>query len=104
MNKGRHTTVGAVLLPLDDPKGGFVVDTPGLREVGLWGLPPDHLDQCFPEFRSHLGNCRFQDCVHEREPNCSVRSAVESGTIDPARYESYLKLRAQTADPTKPWE
>ena len=104
VNKGRHTTVGAVLLPLDDPKGGFVVDTPGLREVGLWGLPPDHLDQCFPEFRSHLGNCRFQDCVHEREPNCSVRSAVESGTIDPARYESYLKLRAQTADPTKPWE
>lgn len=104
VNKGRHTTVGAVLLPLDDPQGGFVVDTPGLREVGLWGLPPDHLDQCFPEFRPHLRNCRFQDCAHEREPNCSVRAAVESGAIDPARYESYLKLRAQTADPTKPWE
>lgn len=104
VNKGRHTTVGAVLLPLDDPQGGFVVDTPGLREVGLWGLPPEHLDQCFPEFRPHLGNCRFQDCAHEREPNCAVRSGVESGAIDPARYESYLKLRGQTADPTKPWE
>jgi ribosome biogenesis GTPase len=104
VNKGRHTTVGAVLLPLDDPQGGFVVDTPGLREVGLWGLPPEHLDQCFPEFRPLLGNCRFQDCAHEHEPNCAVRSAVESGAVDPARYESYLKLRAQTTDPTKPWE
>lgn len=104
VNKGRHTTVGAVLLPLADPRGGYVVDTPGLREVGLWGLPPDHLDACFPEFRPFLGNCKFQDCAHDTEPNCAVRSAVESGAVTVDRYESYRKLRAETADPNKPWE
>jgi ribosome biogenesis GTPase len=104
VNTGRHTTVGATLVPLDDPRGGFVIDTPGLREVGLWGLPPDHLDQCFPEFRPFLGNCKFQDCVHETEPNCAVRAAVESGTIAAARFESYRKLRVETPDPDKPWE
>lgn len=104
VNKGRHTTVGAALLPLDDPRGGFVVDTPGLREVGLWGLPPEHLDQCFPEFRPLLGTCRFQDCAHDREPNCAVRAAVESGAIAAARFDSYLRLREQTDDPEKPWE
>jgi ribosome biogenesis GTPase len=104
VNKGRHTTVGAMLIPLDDPRGGFVVDTPGLREVGLWGLPPEHLDHCFPEFRPLLGSCKFQDCAHETEPNCSVRAAVESGRVSPARYESYVKLRNETPDPDKPWE
>lgn len=104
VNKGRHTTVGAVLVPLDDPRGGFVVDTPGLREVGLWGLPPEHLDNCFPEFRPLLGTCKFQDCQHQTEPNCSIRSAVESGQIAAARYESYLRLRDEIPDPDKPWE
>ena len=104
VNKGRHTTVGAVLLPLTDPRGGYVVDTPGLREVGLWGLPPEHLDQCFPEFRPFLGECRFQDCRHDTEPNCAVRAAVESGEVTVDRYESYRKLRNETADPSKPWE
>lgn len=104
VNKGRHTTVGATFIPLDDPGGGYVVDTPGLREVGLWGLPPRHLDQCFPEFRAYLSTCRFQDCAHEAEPGCAVRAAVESGQVSRARHESYVKLRAQTADPSKPWE
>lgn len=104
VNKGRHTTVGATLVPLTDPRGGFVVDTPGLREVGLWGLPPEHLDHCFPEFRSWLGQCRFQDCAHDTEPDCAVRAATESGGITVARYESYLKLRKETSDADKPWE
>ncbi len=104
VNKGRHTTVGAVLVPLTDPRGGFVVDTPGLREVGLWGLPPEHLDHCFPEFRPFLGTCRFQDCAHDQEPNCAVRTAVEAGAITAMRYDSYLKLRSDMPDPDKTWE
>lgn len=104
VNKGRHTTVGALLVPLTDPRGGFVVDTPGLREVGLWGLPPEHLDHCFPEFRPMLGTCKFQDCSHVHEPNCGVRSAVEAGQIALPRYESYLKLHGDLPDPDNTWD
>ena len=91
VNKGRHTTVGALLHPL--PDGGFVVDTPGLREIGMWGLAADSLDECFPEFRPHIENCRFADCAHVAEPGCALRDAVETGTVSRARYESYRKLR-----------
>ena len=93
VQKGRHTTVGAVMLPLPADQG-FVVDTPGLREVGLWSIPSDRLDHCFPEFRPHLDACRFGDCVHVREPDCGVREAVARGEIPAARYESYLSLLA----------
>lgn len=95
VNKGRHTTVGALLVPIPDALGGFVVDTPGLREVGMWGLPPEHLDQCFPEFRSVLGECRFDNCSHDHEPKCAVRDAVGAGTISAERYASYVKLRGE---------
>lgn len=60
--RGRHTTVGAYLHPL--PDGGFVADTPGLREIGVWGIEARELDRCFPEFRPVLGECRFGDCTH----------------------------------------
>jgi ribosome biogenesis GTPase len=92
VNKGRHTTVGAVMLRLPGDEGGFVVDTPGLREVGIWEVPAERLDMCFPEFRSHLDECRFGDCRHVREPDCGVRDAVTRGEISTARYESYLML------------
>jgi ribosome biogenesis GTPase len=92
VNKGRHTTVGALMLALPGDGEGFVVDTPGLREVGLWEVPEDRLDWCFPEFRSHLGDCRFGDCRHVREPGCAVRDAVARGEVSAARYESYLSL------------
>ncbi len=95
VNKGRHTTVGALFVPIPDPLGGFVVDTPGLREVGMWGLPPAHLDQCFPEFRPFLGECRFADCAHDHEPGCAVRAAVERGDVSRLRYDSYEKLHAE---------
>jgi ribosome biogenesis GTPase / thiamine phosphate phosphatase len=91
VNKGRHTTVGALSHPL--PDGGYVVDTPGLREVGLWGISLDTLDQCFPEFRPYIGHCRFADCVHLAEPGCAVRAAVAQGEVSGQRYESYVKLR-----------
>lgn len=91
VNKGRHTTVGAKLVPLPSG-GGYVVDTPGLREVGMWGLPSGSLDRCFPEFRPYLGECRFQDCSHRTEPGCAVREAVARGVVDAGRHESYRKL------------
>jgi len=92
VNKGRHTTVGALLLPLPGDDGGYVVDTPGLREVGLWALPTERLDYCFPEMRGLADECRFADCRHVSEPECAVRAGVESGAIDPQRYDSYLRL------------
>jgi ribosome biogenesis GTPase len=103
VNKGRHTTVGALLVPIPDVLGGFVVDTPGLREVGMWGLPSVDLAHCFPEFRPFLGNCKFQDCSHGHEPNCAVRSAVESGQISRERYESFLKLREELSESERQW-
>jgi ribosome biogenesis GTPase len=96
VNKGRHTTVGAKLVSL--PGGGFVADTPGLREVGLWGIPADGVDRCFPEFEPLLGECRFQDCAHDREPGCAVRDAVERGAVSEVRHDSYLRLRAELAE------
>jgi ribosome biogenesis GTPase len=101
VNKGRHTTVGAVLHPL--PDAGYVVDTPGLREVGMWGMPSEHLDSCFPEFRPYLGNCRFNDCTHSEEPGCAVIAAVDSGEVSRERFESYSKLRGELEESEKRW-
>ncbi len=95
VNKGRHTTVGGYLHPLPATDGGYVADTPGLREVGMWALSPSELDSCFPEFRPFLDGCRFGDCTHRVEPDCAVRAAVERGEIAPERYDSYLRLRAE---------
>lgn len=95
VNKGRHTTVGGYLHPLPDPEGGYVADTPGLREVGMWALSPSELDACFPEFRPFVDDCRFGDCTHRVEPDCAVRAAVERGEIAPERYDSYLRLRGE---------
>ena len=101
VQKGRHTTVGARLIPLPDGDNGYLVDTPGLREVGMWNLPSTALDQCFPEFKPYLGECRFQDCMHDVEPGCAVRAALAAGAIDAVRYESYLKLRGELTEAEK---
>lgn len=101
VNKGRHTTVGARMHPL--PDGGYVVDTPGLREVGLWGVPSGELASCFPEFVAAVGGCRFADCRHVVEPHCGVREALEGGGISPSRYESYVKLREELEDAERAW-
>ncbi|HEX6965877.1 MAG TPA: ribosome small subunit-dependent GTPase A [Gemmatimonadaceae bacterium] len=99
--KGRHTTVGAEMHPL--PDGGYVMDTPGLREVGVWGIAPDELDRCFIEFRPYIDVCRFGDCRHRVEPDCAVRAAVERGDISPARYESYVRLQDELEQTARPW-
>lgn len=91
VQKGRHTTVTAQLIPLEC--GGYVADTPGLRELGLWGVDPEELDACFPELRPYLGTCRYANsCTHTHEPGCAVREAVEAGEVDPGRYESYRRM------------
>jgi ribosome biogenesis GTPase / thiamine phosphate phosphatase len=90
--KGRHTTVTAELIPLAG--GGYVADTPGLRELGLWGIGVRELDRHFPEFQEYLDRCRFAgSCTHLHEPGCGVREAVAAGTIAEQRYESYRVLR-----------
>jgi ribosome biogenesis GTPase / thiamine phosphate phosphatase len=92
VGKGRHTTVTAELIPLSC--SGYVGDTPGLREVGLWAVDPETLDSAFPEFRPFLGTCRFgNSCTHVHEPDCAVREAVVEGQIDGGRFESYLAMR-----------
>jgi ribosome biogenesis GTPase len=96
VNKGRHTTVGAVLHPL--PGGGFVADTPGLREVGLWGIDAREIAQCFPEFRPLIHECRFADCTHTVEPECAIKEAIRGGTVGRGRYDSYVKLREELAE------
>ncbi|MEJ2679325.1 MAG: ribosome small subunit-dependent GTPase A [Gemmatimonadota bacterium] len=91
VGKGRHTTVTARLIRL--PHGGYVADTPGLRELGLWGVSPDDLRTCFPEFHEPATRCRFGNaCTHSHEPECAVRLAVEAGVIEPERYRSYLAM------------
>jgi ribosome biogenesis GTPase / thiamine phosphate phosphatase len=98
VGKGRHTTVTAELIRLD--QGGYVADTPGLRELGLWRLDPTELALFFPEFEDLLGTCRYgNSCTHSHEPGCAVRAAVESGAVFPFRYDSYLRmLRGEEPD------
>ncbi|HSO22116.1 MAG TPA: ribosome small subunit-dependent GTPase A, partial [Chondromyces sp.] len=88
--KGRHTTSVAELMPL--PYGGFVVDTPGLKEFGVWEISAAELERAFPEIARHVEGCRYADCSHQVEPECAVRTAVEAGAIDEGRYSSYLKI------------
>ena len=89
--KGRHTTTLVELFPLDF--GGEVADTPGIREVGLWGVDTENLEYYFPEMAPYLGNCKYNDCAHIAEPDCAVQDAVEDGEIHPERYRSYVVLR-----------
>jgi len=92
LHKGRHTTTSAELHPLEAPTNGYVADTPGLRELGLWRIPPEELAWCFPEMEPHLGGCAFNDCRHIDEPRCAVRGAVRHGDISEGRYDSYRRL------------
>lgn len=92
--KGRHTTVSRDLLPL--PGGGVLIDTPGLRGVGLWEAD-DGLGQVFAEIEELAAGCRFHDCTHTAEPGCAVVAALEHGELHPRRLDSYRKLRRENA-------
>ena len=88
--RGRHTTTGASLLPLDF--GGFVVDTAGIRAFATQGLEPYQIALCFRDLAQFAHLCRFPTCTHDHEPECAVKEAVRKGEIDVGRYESYLVL------------
>ena len=89
--KGRHTTSNLEMYPLDI--GGFIVDTPGMREFGLWDVEESDLALLFPEMRPLVGSCRFGlDCTHHGEPGCAIRRAAEGGEISLRRYQSYLRI------------
>ncbi len=102
VRRGTNTTVSAVMLPLEC--GGYLVDTPGFSEVGLWGVDPAELDDCFPDFRPWLARCRYADCRHRSEPDCRIREAVDRGGIDPTRYQSYLVLLQELESAPERWE
>ncbi len=89
--KGRHTTTLVELFTLDC--GGEVADTPGIREIGLWGVDTENLEHYFPEMKPYLGDCRYNDCAHVTEPDCAIQEAVETGEIHAERYRSYVVLR-----------
>lgn len=93
--KGRHTTTTAQLFHL--PTGGNLIDSPGIREFGLWHIGPDELLQGFIEFRQHLSGCKFRDCRHEKEPGCQLRAAVDAALISPQRLSSYHAIRSTLA-------
>ena len=100
--RGKNTTVSAVMVPLDG--GGYLVDTPGFSEVGLWGIDPKELDSCFPDFRPYIGECRYADCRHRSEPGCRVHAAVEEGAIGADRLVSYLVLLEELESAPEEWE
>ncbi|MGE5334230.1 MAG: ribosome small subunit-dependent GTPase A, partial [Nitrososphaerota archaeon] len=91
-HKGRHTTTGSRLCPLDGPEGGYIADTAGIRALALGAASLRQLDTCFREFAPYLGYCRLSDCTHLHEPDCAIRAAVAQGALDAERYESYGKL------------
>jgi ribosome biogenesis GTPase len=95
---GTHTTRAAELVPL--ALGGYVVDTPGMREVGTWGIAPDELGACFPELRPFLDGCRFDNCRHLAEPGCAVRQAALAGLVDPDRLVSYERIYEEISVPS----
>ncbi len=95
--KGTHTTTTARLYHF--PEGGDLIDSPGIREFGLWHIDKDTLLSGFREFRPYLGHCRFRDCQHEQEPGCALRDAFEAGAISTARMQSYRTILATLEDP-----
>lgn len=87
IERGRHTTRHAQLLPLED--GGFVADTPGFSLLELDTRPPETLKECYPEMHPYEGQCRFEGCMHHKEPGCAVKAAAERGEISKQRLQRY---------------
>ena len=94
VGKGRHTTTHLEMFELDF--GGALVDTPGMREFGLWDITTEELADLFPEMAEYVGQCKFGlSCRHDREPGCAIRKAVMAGAVSPYRYQSYMRLREE---------
>ena len=94
LGKGRHTTTHLEMFKLGF--GGALVDTPGIREFGLWNIAAEELAYLFPEMEEYIGRCKFGlSCRHDQEPGCAVRNAVMAEAISPYRYQSYMRLREE---------
>ena len=89
-SRGRHTTAHRQLIMLGS--GAMIIDTPGMRELGMWDVSKG-LGEAFDDVERFIGLCRFSDCRHQTEPDCAVRAAIVSGQLPHARWESYLKLK-----------
>jgi ribosome biogenesis GTPase len=87
---GQHTTTASRLYHC--PHGGDVIDSPGVREFGLWHLEPEQVTRGFVEFREFLGSCKFRDCKHDTDPGCAIREAVENGLINASRFDNYHRI------------
>lgn len=100
--KGMHTTTFAEMHFL--PKGGSIIDTPGIKEFGITDFEPREMGHYFIEFRQWLPHCRFNNCTHDQEPGCAVRDAVERGEIWDERYKNYLNILSDYQEHFKHWE
>jgi ribosome biogenesis GTPase / thiamine phosphate phosphatase len=100
--KGMHTTTFAELHPLSF--GGDIIDTPGIKELGLVEMKKEEVGHYFPEIRSRMNECRFNNCLHMNEPKCAVKEAVEQGEISQERYESYLRILSGEEMEWNEWE
>ena len=89
-DSGKHTTTFAEMFDL--PFGGKLIDTPGIRELGITDIEPHELGHFFPEFRERMNDCKFNNCRHINEPGCAVLQALDEGEIEPTRYDSYLSI------------
>jgi ribosome biogenesis GTPase len=96
-DRGRHTTASVALHPLSS--GGYVADTPGIKELGLWGVDTASLMSFFPDLTAAVSQCRFRNCAHISEPGCSLRAAVDSGQVRRERYGSYLRILSSLQEP-----
>ncbi|NQW03218.1 MAG: ribosome small subunit-dependent GTPase A [Acidobacteria bacterium] len=94
-SRGRHASVHRQMITL--PGGGLVIDTPGMRELQLWGVDKG-MSTTFEDIDVLGAGCRFRDCRHQKEPGCAVKAAVEDDTLDAARYENYVKLQLESAE------
>lgn len=93
---GQHTTTASTLYHL--PQGGDLIDSPGIREFGLWHLTAEEITQGYREFDHFLGTCKFRDCKHLEDPGCTLREAISNGKIHPTRFENYHRLIASLTD------
>lgn len=94
LDSGKHTTTHATLYHLDATS--HLIDSPGLQEFGLGHLDRQEIEAAFPEFRPYLGQCRFRDCRHDREPDCALTAAVDAGKIDKTRFAIYQRIVGQS--------
>ncbi|WP_409341068.1 ribosome small subunit-dependent GTPase A [Paenibacillus sp. MBLB4367] len=96
LGRGKHTTRHVELVPLEG--GGWIADTPGFSQLDFVQLEPEELGSCFREFKGYAAGCKFRGCLHDQEPGCLVRGALESGAIAASRYSSYMAFLTEMRD------